>query len=188
MPPRAALALTLACAAACAADDAATATAGSTATTATTAPGEPQDLVDNALWQDGDPALDPLAAHRPALVECGLAGWYVEVSELEVDTNFCNYADLVQPALVDVPAGATLRVTLRHYDLTAVDPAEAHLALVIGGDIAWEKQIAVPGPAAVITEDAPIAAAHPAGTPVHLHLHNHGQNTWIFTSATVTPP
>ena len=35
--------------------------------------------------------------------------------------------------------------------------------------------------------DVPAPAAFPAGTPVHFHLHNHGQNTWIFTGVTVTP-
>ncbi|MCB9565889.1 MAG: hypothetical protein H6710_01455 [Myxococcales bacterium] len=149
--------------------------------------GEPAELVIADAWEQVDGASDPLADHRPDPVECGLAGIFVESGELEIDTNFCNYAMVVQPGLVPVPAGSTLTIKLRHYDLTAAAPASAHVALLIGGEIVWEKMIVIPGPAEVISVDVPAPTAQPAGVPVHFHLHNHGQNNWILTGVTVTP-
>jgi hypothetical protein len=35
---------------------------------------------------------------------------------------------------------------------------------------------------------ATIQKNYPQGAPVRLHLHNHGQNTWILGLTTVTAP
>ena len=168
------------------ATDATDATSDSDTTSATDT-ADPHPLIDHALWAPADPATDPLAAHRPPDPECGLGGWYIELGELEVNTAFCAYADLVQPALVPVPAGARLHLALRHYDLTAPAPAEAHAALFLGDALVWERLIPVPGPAAVYNDEVTLPAPAPLGAPVRLHLHNHGQNTWIFGPITITP-
>jgi ABC-type glycerol-3-phosphate transport system substrate-binding protein len=178
---------------ACAGDGADTGATADTAdptepTAATGEPPEAQRLVDHALWSTAQAADDPLAEHRPEPLECGIAGWYEELGELEVDTNFCDYADLTQPALVEIAAGSQLALTFRHYDLTAAAPAQAHIALLIGGDLIWEELIDIPGPAAVRMGSATIQKNYPQGAPVRLHLHNHGQNTWILGLTTVTAP
>jgi len=142
--------------------------------------GEPEfvALIDHSAWEFVPAEEDPLVEHRPAIVDCGIAGWFVENAELEIDTNFCNYAALRQPALGPIERCTPLRIELYHFDLLAPEKAEAHAALLIDGQVVWEKFIEIPGKAAVYEQEfiSPIAA--PAGAEVMLHLHNHGQNTW----------
>jgi hypothetical protein len=147
-------------------------------------------LIDHAAWQATAAQDDPLIDHRPSTVDCGIAGWYVESDQLEIDTNFCNYAALRQDSLRAIEACDPLRIEFYHFDLLAPEPAQAHAALLIDGQVVWEKFIDIPGDgmiykAAVYEEEflSPIAA--PAGAEVMLHLHNHGQNTWTLLSVEV---
>ena len=160
------------------------ATAGSTGTT----PREPAQLVTADAWVQVEAAADPYADHRPETVECGLGGIFVEEGELDIDTNLCNYAMIEQPGLAEVRTGDTLTLSMRHFDLTAPEPASAHVALLLGEALAWERTLLIPGPAEVISVDIDAPTDLPAGEPVRFHLHNHGQNTWILTGITVTPP
>lgn len=137
-------------------------------------------LIDHAAWEYAPAEEDPLVDHRPAMVECGVAGWYVLDQELEVDTNFCNYAAIRQPILEPIAACSTLAIAFYHFDLTAPEPAEAHAAILIDGQIVWEQTIEIPGPAAVYEDKFAAPFAAPAGSEVMLHLHNHGQNTWAL--------
>ena len=155
--------------------------------TATGTPAEPMQLVRADAWVAVEELADPLASHRPEPVDCGLGGLFVEGEELDIDTNFCNYAMLEQAGLAEIPEGATLTLSMRHFDLTAPEPAMAHVALLLGDVIAWEQMVIIPGPAEVITTDFPTPMAYAKGEPVRFHLHNHGQNTWILTGVTVTP-
>ncbi|MFV8751998.1 hypothetical protein ACNOYE_15740 [Nannocystaceae bacterium ST9] len=137
-------------------------------------------LVDHSAWQFTPAEEDPLVDHRPDVVDCGIAGWYpqLEGSELEIDTNFCNYASLRQDALAAIEVCTPIKVGIYHFDLLAPEPAQAHAALLIDGTIVWEKFIDIPGKAAVYEEEFPSPIAAPVGAEVMLHLHNHGQNTW----------
>lgn len=142
-------------------------------------------LIDHSLWQVVDAADDPLADHRPDVVDCGIAGWYVENlgldnERLEIDTNSCNYLALSQPTLIDLEQGQRVEVSMFYFDLVVPEPAVGHIALLVGGEILWELEVDIPGDAAVHMEafESPISA--PAGTPVVFHLHNHGQNTWVL--------
>jgi hypothetical protein len=137
-------------------------------------------LIDHAAWEFAPAEEDPLADHRPEMVECGVAGWYVLDQELEVDTNFCNYAAIRQPILEPIPACATIGIAFYHFDLTAPEPAQAHAAILLDGQIIWEQMIEIPGDAAVYEEKIPAPFAAPAGSEIMLHLHNHGQNTWAL--------
>ncbi len=150
-------------------------------------PAEPMQLVRADAWVAVEKIADPLADHRPEPVDCSLGGLLVEGEELDIDTNLCNYAMLEQPGLAEIPEGATLTLAMRHFDLTAPEPATAHVALLLGDVIAWERTLIIPGPAEVITTDFPAPMAYAKGEPVRFHLHNHGQNTWILTGVTVTP-
>jgi hypothetical protein len=148
-------------------------------------PPELVSLIDHAAWEPVPAQDDPMVDHRPATVDCGIAGWRVEGEALELDTNFCNYAALRQPSLVAVDTCTPLRLDLYHFDLLAPEPAQAHVAMLIDGHVVWEKFIDIPGgpmayKAAVYEEEfiSPIAA--PVGAEVMLHLHNHGQNTWTL--------
>jgi hypothetical protein len=137
-------------------------------------------LVDPSDWTPAELEQDPLASHRPAMVDCGIDGWRIEAGELEIDTNACNYAALSTPTIVEIEEGADMRLILRHYDLVAPDPAEAHAALSVDDELLWEATIAVPGPADVIEANWTAPRDFSIGDTVTVHLHNHGQNTWIF--------
>jgi hypothetical protein len=155
---------------------------------ATTAVLEPVELIDQGHWREYPFDRDPLADHQPADVDCGPAGWYVEPAFeqplLEVDTSYCNYALLEHPAAIEVAEGDTITFELRHYDLRAPEPAEAHIAWEFGDALEWETFVAIPSDAAVQTFEWRATHALRAGDPIRLHLHNHGQNTWQVGSLT----
>ena len=125
---------------------------------------------------------DPFAAHRPAEVDCGLAGWTVEGGILEIDTNYCDYVTLQQSSLVAVEVGDVIDLELGHFDLTAPAPTQAHYAVQLGEVVIWERELSIPRPGTVYRETITASQAFPAGAPVYVHLHNHGQNTYTFAS------
>ncbi len=155
-------------------------------------PGEFVSLIDHHAWEVLPETDDPLASHRPATIECGIAGWYVEdqVGEpkLEIDTNYCNYAALRQPTLVAIEAGAHIRLNFYHFNLVAPEPAQAHVAILVEDTLLWEQVIEIPGDGtaaqARVWQDevfvSPLTA--PAGAELILHVHNHGQNTYTLVS------
>jgi len=95
-----------------------------------------------------------------------------------VETGYCNYITVAQPTLVDLEAGDELHITLWHNNLTAIEPYEAHVALLIDGTLLWETTTPVPNPAAVYDVTVPITMSAPVGSTVQYHLHNHGFNSW----------
>jgi hypothetical protein len=147
-------------------------------------PSEFASLIDQAAWTELGASEDPLAEHRPSLVECTIAGWYPEGQALEIDTNYCNYLALGQPTLVPITEGLGVRLGFYHFDLTAPVPAIAHVAVLVDGALLWEQDVEIPGAAFVyeIEFEAPWSA--PAGAELVFHLHNHGQNTWVLQNLT----
>jgi hypothetical protein len=71
-----------------------------------------------------------------------------------------------------------LTTQLRYYDLNAPEPAEAHVAILIGDQVQWETMVAIPQPAQVLDLAWHTPIAIEVGDPVRFHLHNHGQNHW----------
>jgi hypothetical protein len=139
------------------------------------------ELVEPTVWQPLPAADDPFADHRPATVDCAFGlGWLVEPTGLEVNTATCNYGAFVQPSLQPVVRGAQLSLRLYHFDLVAPEPATAHVAVLIGDRTIFEREVAIPGKADVYEVDLVADFDAPAGTPVVLHLHNHGQNNWTL--------
>ncbi len=142
-------------------------------------------LVDLAAFEPADAADDPLAQHRPTMVECPPAARSIEVDpegvpSLEIDTGGCNYLSIRQPLLLDLRAGDVVELDLFHDTLVSEVPAEAHCALVVGEWVVFDQLEPIPsGPADWIqTFEVPVDLD--AGTNVNLHLHNHGDNTWNF--------
>jgi hypothetical protein len=132
------------------------------------------------VWMPVPAETDPLAAHRPADVNCPLGGWLFEPQGLEINTLQCNYAMFGQPARAAIVKGARVVASLYHFDLVAEAPATAHVALLVGDSLVWEQEIAIPGKANAYAIDVPAPFAADPGTPVYFHLHNHGQNTWTL--------
>ena len=160
-------------------------------------------LIDHALWEPTRADLDPFAAERPPAVDCPSvsceetpcsvfaaerppavdcppAARRLEDNALEIDTEACNYLALSQPTLATIALGEPITLVGRNNTLFAEEPAEAHLALVVGDTTVWEQTFPVPGPDAVWTPviESPIEAE--AGTPIQFHLHNHGSNNWVL--------
>jgi hypothetical protein len=145
-------------------------------------------LIDPGAFRYADRASDPLAAHQPREIRCGIAGFYTERGELEMDTGSCNYLYLEQPALRAVQPGGEVRLVLRHFDLAAPEPAEAHVAILFGDAVQWETTIAVPGMAQALEVSWRSDAGLQLTAPIRVHLHNHGQNTWTLASLTALVP
>ncbi|NVB38664.1 hypothetical protein G6O69_12555 [Pseudenhygromyxa sp. WMMC2535] len=135
---------------------------------------------DLEAWAVLDAEADPLADHRPETIECPLGAWREEYGELEVQTGVCNYLALGQGSLVDLEVGDQVVVDLWHDALDAAEPAVAHVALLVDGEIIGEQEVDIPSAAQVLRFEWEASAAISAGAPVVFHLHNHGYNAWTL--------
>lgn len=143
---------------------------------------KPTPLAEKSAWVPVDAASDPLASHRPTEVACPRGGWVVEDTGFEIATRLCNYAMFSQPSLASVGPGDSIVAMVYHFDLIALEPATAHLALLIGERVIWEKTVEIPAKANVFNIDVPADFSAPVGTPLYFHLHNHGRNNWTLAS------
>jgi hypothetical protein len=143
--------------------------------------------IDPELWKLLDAQEDPLVSHRPEGTACHPSGRKVEFSALEVLTGPCPYFSAAQPSLVALRVGDHIKLDLWHSELTAPEPAMAHVALLLGDNVLDERWVAIPAQPNVLSLEGDVASAH-AGTPrLGLHLHNHGANAWSFSALKVTP-
>ncbi|MCH9681006.1 MAG: hypothetical protein K0V04_06210 [Deltaproteobacteria bacterium] len=144
-------------------------------------------LVDRDRWTPSRATDDPRPAHRPTTVDCPALSWLPEYEGIEVSTERCNYLSLTQPLRHDLALGDRIELEAWHQPLANIDgsAAQAHYAVYVGTQPLWEVDVAIPADAnAWLMEfDSPVQAA--AGTPVTLHLHNHGFNTWNFNRLAV---
>lgn len=142
------------------------------------------ELVEVEGWERvDDPSEDVFGAERPADEICDeVLGILIEslggTPVLEIDTDSCNYATVSQPSLQALQPGDTVAIEVWHYDLMAAEPGQAHLALAIDGEVAWEEYVAVPSAAALVEAEIMIDREVPAGTALQFHVHNHGANTY----------
>lgn len=135
-----------------------------------------------------DAEHDPLRDHRPTTVDCNnILGWYQENDGIEVNTGHCNYLALREAAAIDAPAGSLLRTQISHFDLTAPEPTEAHIAILLGDYVAWQETLKIPADAEVQAIEFSLPFDVHAGDDVGLHLHNHGQNTYLLQMLYVSP-
>lgn len=142
-----------------------------------------------ARWEhDVAGVYDPFSDHRPASVECPPSARVVEGEAFEIDTGACNYAVVRQVLAEPLLACEALTLTVAHFPLVALQPAEAHVAIAVGGETLWERTIPIPAPETGVFEVtlAPEQLV-PAGESLVVHLHNHGNNTWYLSSLRVGP-
>jgi len=153
------------------------------------APSEPASLIDHALWTGNLSVGDDPFDDRPDEVDCSELSHGLETTggedNLEVDTTRCNYLTVSQPSLAPVRVGDSLHLRLWHFDLTAAEPAEAHVAIQIGDQVLWETLIEIPAEATLLSPRWAAADASDEGQSLYFHLHNHGQNSWNFIELTV---
>ncbi len=135
-------------------------------------------LIDRAAWRPLAAEADPLAAHRPSPLRCDPDAWGDEDLATEVRTASCDYLALAQPLTEGINPGDLLRVTFGWGQLRAPDPAEGHIALLVADTVVAERTLSIPAPAEAHTFTTLATRAYPEATPVILHVHNHGANTW----------
>ena len=139
-----------------------------------------QTLVPLEGWTSVARTGDPFVTDPEQAPACVGPGFRLETDfdQLEFDTGLCNWTTLTGSALFDVAADQELQLEFSHYNLDAAAPTTAELRLAFPDCDVWEKQIAIPGAAAVYEEQFASPCALRAGESVFFHLHNHGQNTY----------
>ena len=129
----------------------------------------------NADWVPVAAADDPFQ-DRPETVSCPASGYGLEDGFFEIETDACGYGTFMQLSQVAIAQGQAIRVNLWHSPLSSEEPAEAHLAIQLGDWLMFERRIPIPNPAQVLDEYIVAGRDIEAGTPVYLHVHNHGNN------------
>ena len=79
-------------------------------------------------------------------------------------------------------------VDVRWSTLASVDPAAGHLALTVGGQLLWQTQVEIPGPADTHQFAFPAPFSALTGEDVVFHLHNHRFNTWTLARVASLSP
>lgn len=145
-------------------------------------------LVELSGWSRvEDAGQDVFGAERPTDLVCDeVLGIGTEMfgSEivLELNTGFCDYVTLRQGSLLALMPGDTVAIRMYHYELTTPAPAQAHLALAIAGELAWEVFVPSPAEGAFVEGEIAIDRELPVGTELQLHVHNHGPNSYDLLS------
>lgn len=146
--------------------------------------GSTTSIVDFDAFAPAFGAEDPFAARRPADAVCTPDGYRSEdfggEPSFELFTGFCDYLSAAQPLPVALPAGATLQIRLWHFELTSTTPAEAFVAVALGGAEVWSTTIAIPSASGLVLEEWVLGEAVPAGAPLVFHVDNHGANSYAL--------
>ncbi len=146
-------------------------------------PGPADDyLTDPDAWAALGADADPFASHRPAEIACPEQSWGSEGLTFEVDTTFCDYLSVAQPLLLPVKPDDTVQIVVGHFPLIALEPSEAHAAVVIDGEVAWEVTVPIPSDTQIYEGSWSPGADIAAGAAVVFHLHNHGSNNWFLAT------
>ena len=138
---------------------------------------ESWDLVAPESWVI-DQSADSFPEHLTAKHTCDPNGMVVEDGVLEIYTGDCGYLVARQPSLEKIDVGDVVEVLVYHSRLTAKEPAEAHAALSIDGELVWEETVSIPSISLVYATEVLATFEADAGADVVLHVHNHGSNVW----------
>lgn len=139
-------------------------------------------LVDFARFTVAAPEDDPWAAYRPADVTCPTSARgpevFGELPTYTIDTTACPYTTVVQPTLEDSCRGDSLFIWIWRFALTGPEGATSHLGVQIGDEPIWEIAVPIPADSDLVVENIPLTRDHPVGTPIYLHVRNHGSNSY----------
>lgn len=137
------------------------------------------DLVEAAAWAPVLPDDSPFAAMAPPDATCAPGSVAVEEGLLEIQTTDCDAVTLEQPLRLDVPAEAELTWLFWHLALRSDEPeVVGDVRLAVDGEVLWSLTVPIPADATTYDEVLVAPRALAAGAPVHLHLQNHGANSW----------
>ena len=129
-------------------------------------------------WRIAEIEHDVFPDHQPEEIECPITGFQVEIDQLEIQTDVCNYAVIEWETLHPVPANTTLEALVLHTGLWAPEEGTAHFALSINGELFWEDFPPIPSNTEFFFYEAIWPNEIPVGSTLQLHLHNHGANDW----------
>ena len=142
----------------------------------------PRALIDHDAWELVSPEQDPFYDSVSQPVDCPRGAYRVEGEAeeqvFEVDTGLCNYLGIVQPSLAEIRRGDVLEWSMWHLNLVSLEEARANVGLFVGGQVVWERTIPIPGPPAAYLIEIKAEFDAPRGTPVVIHIDNHGTNNW----------
>jgi hypothetical protein len=144
-------------------------------------------LIDHQRWSKTAVSTDPFLSMKPVDAQCGDGAFTIEDGVVEVDTGVCDFLTLEQPSLEVVGAGDSLEVILWHLTLVSLDgeAANGYAAVAIGGDVVWEIKVPIPSKEGFYQHRKTAPRRFEESTPIHLHIHNHGTNTWKLLSVSV---
>ena len=146
------------------------------------------ELIRHNEWSPASESIEAFPEHVPGSIECEPGSLVAGDSVFDISTDACNYVFVEQPLLVALEPGDTLTVVTGHLQLfDPAGPASGHIALVVDHQVLWERQIHIPAQPDIFQEEIVITREIPAGAPIALHLHNHGQNEWRFYDLTLHP-
>jgi hypothetical protein len=147
-------------------------------------------LVSPLAWQDVAEADDPWD-DAPDDATCAAEGHGYELFQDQeayfVDTARCGYVTVAQGSSAEVRAGEEVVVRAWYFDLYGPTGAEAHLTLRIGERDVIDEHIAIPASPMLVREHFVAEQAIPAGTPISLHVHNHGANQYYLLEVSTGP-
>lgn len=154
------------------------------------------------------PAEDPFAPLRTSEHFCDDTCHFPEPLQVgeysySVDSGYCNYLTTVQETRAPIAAGDEILIRFWHFELDAPNGGTAYMAIQIGDRLVWDARLPIPcrgGLVGLIPDgdciDTPGLAdvdparfvadfAAPAGTPIYVHVQNHGNNNYslVETSA-----
>ncbi len=134
--------------------------------------------IDLTAYRISDIESDLFPDHQPDVIECPANGLRIELNQLEVQTDICNYALIEWETQYTVPANTTMEALVLHTGLWAPETGNAHFALSINGELFWEEQPPIPSDTEFFFKEGVWPTEIPSGSTVQLHLHNHGANDW----------
>lgn len=136
------------------------------------------DLIDIPSWSMIDLETDILKSHQPEDIECAVSAFTIEIEQLEIQTDYCNYAAIEFETQKEIKAGTVLEALVLHTGLWALEEAEAHFAFYIDEELFWEEFSPIPADTEFFFHEAAVQRDIPQGASVYFHLHNHGANNW----------
>lgn len=136
-------------------------------------------LVDTTGWTPLPHDDDPWSAHRPDPLDCARHTPHEEDGLLEFDTKICPYFAVSRPSDHALEPGDSVVVLGSHSALVTTGAAgQGHFVIQIGDTLTVHIERTIPGRSSVFREEVTVREHLPAGTPVRVHVRNHGANAW----------
>ena len=151
-------------------------------------------LWDHSKWVDASPT-HPFVDLEPIKIDCPRSSSVVEdlagEPSIQIDTGECNFWVQQQDLTVELQQGDVVQIRLWHFPLVASEPAIGYASLALGDDIIFSVEepivrIGEPAQSRLIGDDSDdwivVGSDYPVGTPITIHVRNHGDNQWNWIS------